>query len=166
MHREQGGSPFFRRGIAFISCEDQYGSMKSRPSHACLCCALILTLVSSGCIAYTENQDNGNMTYFMEKEDRLQEYYDNRVAAEPDNAEAWCIRGMYYNDNYGQYEEAMKSCNRALELDPEYGLAWFVKGIVLTNVNETDEAALCFENATRCDPELEKELPFIVGNVG
>jgi superkiller protein 3 len=126
----------------------------------------MLVLVSSGCTACTENRDSGNATHFMEKGDSVQKYYDSRVAAEPDNAEAWCIRGMYYNDNYGQYEEAMASCNRALELDPNYGLAWFVKGIILTNMNETGEAALCFENATRCDPELEKELPSIVGDAG
>lgn len=106
------------------------------------------------------------MAHFMENVNESQEYYDNRVALDPTNARAWCIRGMYYNNYYGQYEEAMVSCNRALELDPEYGLAWFVKGIVLTNLNQTDEAALCFENATKYDPELEKDLSFIVGNAG
>ena len=59
---------------------------------ACLCCALIVILSSGGCTANTKDQ----------------EYYDNRVAAEPDNAEAWCIRGMYYNDNYGQCQRRNK----------------------------------------------------------
>jgi len=115
-------------------------------------------------MTYTESRNNENMTYFMEKVNESQEYYDNLVAVEPNNAEAWCIRGMYYNNCYGQYAEAMESCNRALELDPEYGIAWFLKGVILTNMNVTDEAALCFENATRYDPGLAKDVQFVVGN--
>ncbi|MBP7300042.1 MAG: hypothetical protein KA967_06575 [Methanoculleus sp.] len=122
--------------------------MKAPLLVACLCCALIVILSSSGCMASAKDQA----------------YYDNWVAAEPDNAEAWCIRGMYYNDNYGQYAEAMESCDRALELDPEYGLAWYLKGVILTNMNMTGEAAPCFENATRYDPGLEKGVQAIVGN--
>lgn len=139
--------PVSGSGRGLINRRVQYGSMKAPSPTACLCCALILILFSSGCI--TKNQ----------------EYYDNRVAAEPDNAEAWCIRGMYYNDNYGQYAEAMESCNKALELDPEYGLAWYLKGVILTNMNKTDEAAACFENATRYDPGLKEDVQFVVGNV-
>ena len=120
--------------------------MKAPSPTACLCCALVLILFTSGCI--TKNQ----------------EYYDNQVAAEPDNPEAWCIRGMYYNNYHNQYAEAMESCNKALELDPEYGLAWYLKGVILTNMNMTDEAAACFENATRYDPELARNLPFVAEN--
>ncbi|MDK2989149.1 MAG: hypothetical protein PWR16_678 [Methanoculleus sp.] len=138
--------------------------MKFPSPTACLCCALIIVLFSSGCMTYTESRNNENMTYFMEKVNASQEYYDNRVVAEPNNAEAWCIRGMYYNNCYGQYAEAMESCNRALELDPEYGVVWFLKGVILTNMNVTDEAALCFENATRYDPGLAKDVQFVVGN--
>jgi superkiller protein 3 len=101
----------------------------------------------------------------MEKVNESQEYYDNLVALEPNNATAWCIRGMYYNDNYGQYAEAMTSCNKALELDPEYGIAWYLKGVILINTNMTDEARLCFENATRYDPGLAKDVQFVVGNI-
>lgn len=134
-------------GITFISRRVQYGSVKALFPVACLCCALSLILCSGGCITHAKSQ----------------EYYDNLIAAEPENAEAWCIRGMYYN-NHNQYAEAMASCNRALELDPEYGLAWYLKGIILTNMDMTDKAALCFENATRYDPGLAGNVQFIVGN--
>ncbi|BBL68595.1 tetratricopeptide repeat protein [Methanoculleus chikugoensis] len=122
--------------------------MKALFPAAGLCCVLILILFSSGCITYAGSQ----------------EYYDNRVAAEPNNAEAWCIRGMYYNNYHNQYAEALESCNRALELDPEYGLAWYLKGVILTNMNKTDEAAACFENATRYDPGLKQDVQSIVGD--
>jgi superkiller protein 3 len=119
--------------------------MEALSPTACLCYVLIIMLFSSGCITYAESQ----------------EYYDDRVAAEPNNAEAWCIRGMYYNNYHNQYTEAMESCNKALELDPEYGLAWYLKGVIMTNMNMTDEAAACFENATRYDPGLAQDLSFI-----
>ncbi len=138
--------------------------MKFLSPTACLCCALMFIIFSSGCTTYIESRNNENMTYFMEKVNESQEYFDNLVASDPVNATAWCVRGMYYNDNYGQYAEAMESCNRALELDPESGLALYLKGVILTNMNVTDEAAACFENATRYDPGLAQYLPFIVGD--
>jgi superkiller protein 3 len=101
----------------------------------------------------------------MENVNESQEYYDNLVASDPVNATAWCIRGMYYNNCYGQYAEALESCNKALELDPEYGLAWYLKGVILTNMNMTDGAALCFENATRYDPDLAQYLPLVAENM-
>ncbi|MBP2144879.1 tetratricopeptide (TPR) repeat protein [Methanofollis sp. W23] len=73
-----------------------------------------------------------------------QEYYDDLVISDPENATAWCIRGMSYNNNYNQYEEALTSCNHALELDPEYGLAWYLKGIIYLNMENGPEAELCF----------------------
>jgi tetratricopeptide (TPR) repeat protein len=79
--------------------------------------------------------------------------------------EAWCIRGMYYNNNYNQYAEALESCNRALELDPEYGQAWYLKGVILTNMNRTDEAAACFETATKYDPGLPRGMPLVNGDM-
>lgn len=139
--------------------------MKVLLSNAFLCCALLAVLFSSGCITSTENRDNGDAADFMKTVNGSQGYYDDQVSSDPTNATAWCIRAMYYNDYYNQYDKAMESCDKALELDPEYGLAWFVKGIILTNMNRTDEAALCFENATRYDPELKKELSFIVDGV-
>jgi len=132
--------------------------MTSLPTTIYLCCTLLFILFTCGCVANTENLNNKNMSYFWEKTNASQEYYDNLVASEPDNATAWYIRGMYYNDCYGQYTEAMESCNKALVLDPEYGEAWYLKGVIHFNTNKRDEAALCFENATRYKPELAKEL--------
>ena len=113
-----------------------------------LCC------VSVGCVGDTKNPDTMFTEEWMEKVNASQEYYDTLVVSDPDNAEAWCYRGMYYNDNFGQYGEAMKSCEKALELDPKYGLAWYLKGIILMNTNRNCESLSCFENATRYDPEL------------
>ena len=120
---------------------------------------LFLCCVSVGCIADTKNPDTMPTEKFMEKMNASQEYYDTLVLSDPDNAEAWCYRGMYYNDNFDQsysdqYDEALISCEKALELDPKYGLAWYLKGIILMNTNRNSESLLCFENAAKYDPEL------------
>ncbi len=135
--------------------------MVSLSANARLCCALIVILLTSGCMTNAENRSN----YILEKMNASQEYYDDLVTSDPGNATAWCIRGMYYLDCNGQDAEAMESCNRALELDPESGIAWFLKGVILVNTYKRDEALLCFENATKYDPGLTKDVLFVTGNM-
>ncbi|KAF1078401.1 tetratricopeptide repeat protein [Methanogenium sp. MK-MG] len=123
--------------------------------------AVFLCCVSVGCIADTENPDTMPTKEFLEKVNASQEYYDALVVSDPDNAEAWCYRGMYYNDHFGQYDEAMESSEKALELNPEYGLAWYLKGIILMNTGKNDEAKLSFQNATKYDIGLTTYIPSI-----
>ena len=78
-----------------------------------------------------------------------QDYYDGLVLADPDNSTAWLIRGMYYNNAFGQYGEALRSYNRSLELDPESGLAWYAKGITLRNMHRFNESDTCFKEAEK-----------------
>ncbi len=115
-----------------------------------LCCVM-----SVGCVGDDgASSDTMPMKEFMETVNSSQEYYDTLVISDPDNAEAWVYRSMYYNDHFSQYDEAMESCEKALELDPKYGMAWFLKGIILMNMNRNCESLPCFENAMRYDPEL------------
>lgn len=129
--------------------------MKSLIPKLSLCGIGILILYTGGCItADTGKTDSSNLSQFKERVNESQEYYDELVNSDPENATAWCIRGMFYNNNYNQYDEALASCNHALELDPEYGLAWYLKGIIYLNMENGPEAELCFQNATRYDPSL------------
>ena len=135
--------------------------MKSLFLKICILCQIIVILFSIGCVSGAGTLDSVRLSQFKEKVNESQEYYDAWVASDPDNAEAWCIRGMYYNDNYGRYDEAMKSCNKALELNPEYGLAWYLKGIIFLNLNEKNESKSCFQNATKYDPALIQYVPAV-----
>jgi len=91
---------------------------------------------------------------FTGKVNASQSYYDTLVTKDPLNATAWCIRGNYYNNAFGQYEKALASYNRSLELDPKYGYAWFSKGVTLRNMGYYNQSRECFEEALTHDPAL------------
>ncbi|WP_363053544.1 MULTISPECIES: tetratricopeptide repeat protein [unclassified Methanoregula] len=76
------------------------------------------------------------------------------VESDPANASAWCLRGMYYNNAFGQYDKALENYNKGLELDQESGLCWYAKGITLRNMKQFNEAELCLRNAKTYDPSL------------
>lgn len=108
---------------------------------------LFLLLAGCGCIARSGDTYPANATAFAEKVNASRPYYDDLVRSDPDNSTAWLIRGMYYNNAFGQYDEALRSYNRSLELKPDYGLAWYAKGITLQNLRRFNESEKCFENA-------------------
>ena len=112
---------------------------------------LCLLLVCCGCISSTLPGFDKNQSQFADEIRASQVYYDNLVEDDPLNATAWCIRGNYYNDAFNQYDTALLSYNRSLELNPEYGYAWFSKGVTFQNMQRYDEAEECFENALRYD---------------
>ncbi|EHQ35142.1 tetratricopeptide repeat protein [Methanoplanus limicola] len=132
--------------------------MRYLSGNICLVCFLVFALFASGCITGAEDPDE-RFSEFMIKVNETGKHYDDMVGLDPENATAWCYRGMFYNDNFNRYEEAMESCNKALELNPEYGLAWYLKGIIFMNMNNSSAAQLCFENATKYDPDLKADIP-------
>jgi tetratricopeptide (TPR) repeat protein len=115
---------------------------------------LFLFLVSCGCISPGSLGFEKNQSQFADEIRASQSYYDNLVREDPLNATAWCLRGNYYNNAFHQFNTALQSYNRSLELDPEYGYAWFSKGVTLQNMKQYDEAGTCFEKALRYDPSL------------
>jgi len=119
---------------------------------------LFLFLVNCGCIALSPPIFEKNQSQFADEMRASQSYYDNLVRDDPLNATAWCIRGNYYNNAFSQYDTALQSYNRSLELDPEYGYAWFSKGVTLQNMKHYDEAKLCYEKALLYDPSLSSVI--------
>jgi len=113
---------------------------------------LFLFLVSCGCIFPGSKGFEKNQSQFADEVRASQSYYDNLVRQDPLNATAWCLRGNYYNNAFSQFDTALISYNHSLELDPEYGYAWFSKGITLQNMKQYDEAEICFEKALHYDP--------------
>jgi tetratricopeptide (TPR) repeat protein len=108
---------------------------------------LLILLVTCGCSTQSPAVVHADTVAMGERINASQGYYDGLVQADPDNSTAWLIRGMYYNNAFGQYAEALQSYNRSLELDPSFGLAWYGKGVTLRNMQRFDESDACFEYA-------------------
>ncbi len=51
----------------------------------------------------------------------------------------------------GLFDEALVCYDNALELDPEFLLAWTNKGNILDDLEIFDESLDCFENALQID---------------
>jgi tetratricopeptide (TPR) repeat protein len=115
--------------------------------------------VSCGCVSQSPLAPEKNSSQFADEIRASQSYYDNLVRDDPLNATAWCIRGNYYNNAFNQYDIALQSYNRSLELNPAYGYAWFSKGVTLQNMKHPDEAKMCFEKAVQYDPSLSSVIP-------
>lgn len=106
-------------------------------------------LFSSGCVYRDQISSEGKRLQFAGDLKAVRTSYDQLVIDDPLNATAWCIRGNYYNDAFGQFDEALVSYDRALELDPTYAYCWYSKGVTLQNMGRSEEAAICFENAKK-----------------
>ena len=117
---------------------------------------LFLVLVSCGCIALSPSILEKNQSQFADEIRASQTYYDNLVRDDQLNATAWCIRGNYYNNAFSQYDTALQSYS--LELDPEYGYAWFSKGVTLQNMKHYNDAKLYYEKALLYDPSLGRAM--------
>ncbi|OPY36237.1 MAG: Tetratricopeptide repeat protein [Methanoregula sp. PtaU1.Bin051] len=124
-----------------------------------LCSAVLVTLFFlCGCVVQNPILPEQNSTRFAERVNASQIYYDRMVQDDPRNATAWCIRGMYYIDAFGQYEKALQSCDRGLGLDPENAVCWYSKGITLHNMKRFGEAKTCLDRANRIDPTFPAQV--------
>lgn len=129
-------------------------AMKSVP----LFLLISFAILGAGCISDSSNRQTNNSAFGTRVNDS-QAYFDHLVETDPTNATAWVIRGNYYNDAFNQYEKALKSYDRALELDPDYGYGWYSKGVTLYNMRRFNESKICFSNAIKYDPSLASVIP-------
>lgn len=56
--------------------------------------------------------------------------------------------------NIKDFDEALKALDKAIELNPEYALAYFSKGIVFHNLNQLQAAFENYSKAIELDPDM------------
>ena len=113
---------------------------------------VFMFLFSSGCVYRDQITSEGKRLQFAENVNASQTSFDQLVIDDPLNATAWCIRGNYYNNAFGQFDEALASYDHALELDPTCAYCWYSKGVTLQNMGRSGEAEICFENGEKFGP--------------
>ena len=67
----------------------------------------------------------------------------------PENAQAHLELGLVELDNFGNLEEALALFERACQLDPHLGVAWFFRGVTLSKLRRLRDALKCLSEAER-----------------
>ena len=63
----------------------------------------------------------------------------------------WVLKGDCLN-KLKRYEEALASCDKAIEIDPNYKDAWVTQGRALDNLKRYEEALASYDKAIEIDP--------------
>lgn len=71
---------------------------------------------------------------------------DDGLAADPENKELWYLRGILSRAN-GLFAAAETDLKKAIDLDPDYGAAWNVLGLVLIRLHDFDRSGKAFATA-------------------
>ena len=53
----------------------------------------------------------------------------------------------------GRYEEALSFCDKVIEVNPNFAMAWRERGFVLSTIGRYDEALLSFDKAVELNPD-------------
>jgi tetratricopeptide (TPR) repeat protein len=73
-----------------------------------------------------------------------------KVVDMPQNAQAHLELGLVELDNFGNLVEALVCFERACELNPRFGVAWFFAGLTQLRRGEHREAVRCLRKAEKC----------------
>ncbi|HWF40010.1 MAG TPA: tetratricopeptide repeat protein [Candidatus Acidoferrales bacterium] len=73
-----------------------------------------------------------------------------KVAEEPYNAQAHLELGLVELDNFGNLPEAMACFEKACDLNPRLGVAWFFAGVTQLRLEKPEEAVRFLQKAEQC----------------
>jgi tetratricopeptide (TPR) repeat protein len=74
------------------------------------------------------------------------------LEADPNNSTLWSAKGLLLH-NIGNYEEAVRAFDNATNVDPNYEMAWKMKGVILASeLHRYDEAVQAFDGALQVNP--------------
>ncbi len=73
--------------------------------------------------------------------------------ADPKNATLWSTKGLLLH-NVGNYEESVRAFDNATNVDPNYEMAWKMKGVILASeLGRNEEAVDAFDRALAINPD-------------
>jgi glycosyltransferase involved in cell wall biosynthesis len=94
-----------------------------------------------GLAADQETRERKNRLYRELGRQKIQEL--------PRDAQAHLELGLVELDNFGNLQEAQVLFERACQLNPRFGLAWFFHGLALSKLDRPLEAIYCLQKAER-----------------
>ena|GEM_PF-2599446 len=112
--------------------------------YQCPLCGTVVSAFESSCYECGTVFDTDREEEDEEDADRLAlSYYDSKLLRTPDNPDLWYARGstLVKMENY---DMALKSFDRALEVDPGFQTAWISKAEVYNKLGDPIKAAECY----------------------
>lgn len=112
--------------------------------YQCPLCGTIVSSFESSCYECGTTFDSSQVN--PEDADRLAlSYYDSKLLNSPDNPELWYARGATLM-KMSEYEKALTSFDRALEINPDFQTAWVSKAEVYNKQGNPMKAADCYKH--------------------
>lgn len=78
--------------------------------------------------------------------------YQDAIQADPSNPVIWRDYAVDLKEIWQRYDEALKSIDSALEIDPKYSEAWQIKAVLLNKLGRYQEAIDSCEKSLKLDP--------------
>lgn len=75
------------------------------------------------------------------------------IEIDPENAEAYYIRGGLYWNDFRDNEKALADIGRAIEIDPNYKYAYSTRGFIYYQLGQYDNAMVDYNKVIEIDPE-------------
>ena len=95
------------------------------------------------------------------------DYFDKALEKDPNNINALKLKASALIF-LKKREEAVKCMDMVLLLEPEFGIAWFSKGLLAQNLGKYEEAVEYFEKAIECNyitEDVYTRLSFVYGQL-
>jgi len=87
----------------------------------------------------------------QERKNRFyRELGERKIQDMPQNAQAHLELGLLELNNFGDLPKALACFERACELNPRFGIAWFFAGVAHIRQEDYSEALRCLREAERC----------------
>ena len=75
------------------------------------------------------------------------------IAGAAHSSDAWLKKGIAL-EILNKHEEAIKACDKAIEINPLDWNAWYAKGIALDKLGKSNEATKAYQKAVELNPKL------------
>ncbi len=75
------------------------------------------------------------------------------IAGATQSSDAWIKKGIAL-EILNKHEEAIKACDKAIEINPLNWNAWYAKGIALEKLGKSNEATKAYKKAVELNPKL------------
>jgi Putative Zn-dependent protease, contains TPR repeats len=100
--------------------------------------------------------EDANRSYQKGSFDLALQHLNRSLELDPDQAEAWVLRGEIALYNLSDRDLAAESFARALAIDPQNAKVWYEMGNSLSFLGRAEEALDCYNRTLAIDPNNEK----------